>query len=226
MAKILFVEDDAALSATVTQVLKAEQFNVELSENGNDAVHRLATYEYDLVILDWNLPEVSGPEICRQFRQKGGSTPILMLTGRNSMNDKLDGFDAGADDYLTKPFNAQELVARAKALLRRPKQMEGTTLQCGKIALDTSKRMVTRNGEEITMQPLEFAVLEFLMRHPNQVFTTDTLLKRCWNADVDASIFATYTCIRRIRKKLDVPGEESIIKTIPNVGYRLEVPKE
>ncbi|HEY9717562.1 MAG TPA: response regulator transcription factor [Trichormus sp.] len=226
MAKILFVEDDAALSATVTQVLKAEQFNVELSENGNDALHRLAIYEYDLVILDWNLPEVSGPEICRQFRQKGGSTPILMLTGRNSMNDKLDGFDAGADDYLTKPFNAQELVARAKALLRRPKQMEGTTLQCGKIALDTSKRMVTRNGEEITMQPLEFAVLEFLMRHPNQVFTTDTLLKRCWNADVDASIFATYTCIRRIRKKLDVPGEESIIKTIPNVGYRLDAPKE
>jgi DNA-binding response OmpR family regulator len=226
MAKILFVEDDAALSTTVTQVLKAEQFNVELSENGNDALHRLAIYEYDLVILDWNLPEVSGPEICRQFRQKGGSTPILMLTGRNSMNDKLDGFDAGADDYLTKPFNAQELVARAKALLRRPKQMEGTTLQCGKIALDTSKRMVTRNGEEITMQPLEFAVLEFLMRHPNQVFTTDTLLKRCWNADVDASIFATYTCIRRIRKKLDVPGEESIIKTIPNVGYRLDAPKE
>jgi DNA-binding response OmpR family regulator len=226
MAKILFVEDDAALSTTVTQVLKAEQFNVELSENGNDALHRLAIYEYDLVILDWNLPEVSGPEICRQFRQKGGSTPILMLTGRNSMNDKLDGFDAGADDYLTKPFNAQELVARAKALLRRPKKMEGTTLQCGKIALDTTKRMVTRNGEEITMQPLEFAVLEFLMRHPNQVFTTDTLLKRCWNADVDASIFATYTCIRRIRKKLDVPGEESIIKTIPNVGYRLDAPKE
>jgi DNA-binding response OmpR family regulator len=226
MAKILFVEDDAALSATVTQVLKAEQFKVELSEDGKDALHRLATYEYDLVILDWNLPEVSGPEICRQFRRKGGSTPILMLTGRNAMSDKLDGFDAGADDYLTKPFNALELIARAKALLRRPKKMEGSTLQCGKISLDTTKRIVTRGGEEITMQPLEFAVLEFLMRHPNQVFTTDTLLKRCWNADVDASIFATYTCIRRIRKKLDVPGEESIIKTIPNVGYRLEAPKE
>jgi len=222
MAKVLVVEDDVALSGTVVQVLKAEQWNVELSEDGKDAQHRLATYEYDLVILDWQLPDVSGPEICRAFRSRGGSTPILMLTGRGAIEDKENGFAAGADDYLTKPFHSRELIARVKALLRRPAKMEGAVLQCGTIALDTARRVVTRDGTEITMQPLEYAVLEFLMRHPNQVFTTDTLLKRCWNADVDASIFATYTCIRRIRKKLDLPGKESIIKTIPNVGYRLE----
>lgn len=222
MGKILVVDDDHSLVANVTEWLKFEHHSVEAAYKGEEALEKLLVFDYDLVILDWDLPELSGLQICKQFRAKGKMTPVLMLTGKTSVIDKESGLDAGADDYLTKPFHPKELGARVRALLRRPVVISTALLKKGPIVLDTVKRKVTRNDEDIALQPMEFTLLEFLMRHPDQLFSTDALLRRCWPDDSEISPDAIYTCIRRLRKKLDVDGETSVVRTVHSVGYVLD----
>jgi DNA-binding response OmpR family regulator len=222
MSKILIVEDDQALSANVAEWLKSKLYTVETVFNGRDALEHLRAFDYDAIVLDWELPEMTGVEILKQFRASGGTTPIIMLTGKGTVEDKEQGFDAGADDYLTKPFHPQELSARIRALLRRPAQYTGTSITVRHITLDTAKRKVTKEGVEVALQPMEYTLLEFLMKHPDQVFSTDALMRRCWESDAEISLDAIYTCIRRIRKKVDVDGQPSIIGTVHGIGYKLD----
>ena len=222
MAKVLVVEDDEALCDTIEEWLKLEHHMAELMHNGAEALESLKAFEYDLIILDLLLPGLHGIELCRRFRGSGGTTPILILTAKDAIGERAEGLDAGDDDYLTKPFHPQELLARVRALLRRPTGYLGNVMQLGKYVIDPNNHRVTKNGEHIALQPMEFALLEFFARHPNQIFSTEALLQRVWETDADVSLDAIYTCIRRLRQKLQIDGEPSLIRTVHGVGYRLE----
>lgn len=219
MAKLLFVEDDTDLSGRVNEWLCFEHHSVECVYDGVEATERLKFYQYELVILDWDLPKKTGIEVCKEYRSRGGLTPILMLTGKGTINDKEQGLDAGADDYLTKPFHLKELSARIRALLRRPASFTGTTLKVGTLELNPSSHQLTIEGREVSLLPKEYAILEFLMRHPNEIFSPDALLNRVWNSESDASTDTVYTYIKTLRKKLQ---PNAPIKTVHGVGYKLE----
>lgn len=223
MAKILFVEDDAGLAEMVLEWLQFEHHAVEWIDNGKEGMERLRFSHYDIIILDWKLPCLSGLDICKQYRSDGGGIPIIMLTALDTISNKEIGLDAGADDYLTKPFSVKELAARIRALLRRPLRASSNILTVQSLTLDPSKYRVTKDGAELHLLPKEFALLEFLMRHPGEVFSSDALLHRVWHTDSDASSDAVRTCLKRLRKKLDNgEGEDnSIIQTVARVGYRL-----
>jgi DNA-binding response OmpR family regulator len=222
MAKILIVEDDKEFAKTVSDWLALDHHSIETSFTGGDGLNRVKTYSYDLIVLDMNLPEVPGLQILKEFRNMGGSTPVLILTGQGDIADKEAGLDTGADDYLTKPFQGRELTARVRALLRRPRDFSGTSLQQANMVLDSDKHCVIRNGEEISLVPSEFALLEFFMRHPDKVFSAETLLNRVWRDDSEATTDAVTTCVKRLRKKLDQADGPSVIRTIFRVGYKLE----
>jgi DNA-binding response OmpR family regulator len=194
---------------------------VETARSGNEGKEKLLFGKYDLVILDWVLPEISGVVLCKEFRFKGGSTPVLMLTCKGDIPDKEMGFEAGADDYLTKPFHIRELSARIKALLRRPDRFEGRLLKVRDITLDTSTHRVTKAGKEIHLHPREYSLLSFLLLHPNQIFTADALLDRLWETESESAASAIVTAIYRLRKRLDSKDTPSIIETVHGYGYRL-----
>lgn len=222
MAKILIVEDDRDLGAMVVDWLTFEHHNVEIVHNGQEGLERLQISEYDAVILDWELPGLHGIDVVRQYRGGGGITPIIMLTGKGTIGDKEAGLDSGADDYLTKPFNMKELSARLRAVLRRPAGVASNILKVRDIEMDPGKYLVKKAGVEITLLPKEFSLLEFFMRHPNQVFSSEALIQRVWNSDSEATGDAIRTCLKRLRKKLgDDNDKEPIIQTVHGVGYRL-----
>ncbi len=222
MAKILMVEDEADLAYPLKDWLSREQHLVEISDNGVDALDKLRVYKYDLIILDWMLPGTSGVDVCKRFRQSGGTTPILILTAKSQVADKETGLDAGADDYLTKPFHLKELSARVRALLRRHVQSSDAVLKAGNVIVDTLARKVTVAGNEIHLVPKEYSLLEFFARHPNQVFSADALIDRIWASDTMASPDTIRTYIKLLRKKLDSEGKDTIIRTVHGVGYKLE----
>ncbi len=221
MTKLLIVDDDLSLCNSLVELLSSVCHKVETAHNGRDALEFLLAFEYDAIVLDWEMPEISGLELLRQFREHGGHTPILMLTGKGDIEAKQLGFEAGADDYLTKPFHPQELVSRIKALLRRPPQFTGAVITVGNKILDMNTRSFTRDGIKISLKPMEFELLEFLMRHPDQVFTTEAIIRRCWDSDADISYDAIYSCITRLRKKVDAKDQTSLITTVHGMGYRL-----
>jgi DNA-binding response OmpR family regulator len=221
MAKLLLVEDDKQLAEMIASWLRREHYAIEVTHDGKDGLERLICSEYDLAIVDWNLPGMDGPEICQNYRRNKGAAPIIMLTGRASIDEKVTGFDAGADDYLTKPFNMQELGARVKALLRRGRHVDEDVLQAHGIALNPTKHSVFKNGIELSLVPKEFALLEFFMRNPQTIFTNEALFRHVWRSDSDASDTAIRTCLKRLRQKIDDGEVDSIIETIPRVGYRL-----
>lgn len=222
MAKIFIIEDDVPLVGLLSQWLTNEKHVVEYVDNGKEGLEWLRIYECDLVILDINLPGMNGFEVCRLYRDHGGIAPILMLTGRDSLNDKEAGLDLGADDYLTKPFDARELTARVRALLRRPKLHTGGTLRAGNIELNFANRRVTSNGEVVKLQPMEFALLEFLLRHPNQVFSPEALLNHVWQSGSEASADTLRTYIKTLRRKLEAAGAAGAIETVHGSGYLLK----
>ena len=222
MAKILIVEDDEHLRSDVIDYLQFEKHTVDGVADGKEADDRLKFYQYDLVILDWELPGLHGIEICKRYRAAGGLTPVLMLTGKDAISDKEQGLDSGADDYLTKPFHIKELAARVRALLRRPNTMTGTVLRIKDLALDTNTKVLTKDSVEIQLSPKEYALMDFLMRHPDEVFSQEALLERVWSSESDASVFSVYTAVKTLRKKIAKDGEKSILATVHGLGYRLE----
>jgi len=226
MAKILLVEDEDDISDLITAWLAKDHHVVEVASSGEAALDLLRVYPFDVLILDWMLPGISGVEVCRDFRTRGGTTPILMLTAKSHVNEKERGLDAGADDYLTKPFELKELSARIRALLRRPVSFSGTVLKVGSIVLDTSTHQVTKDGEELQLLPKEFALLAFFMRHPNQVFSAEALLDRVWSSDSEASPETIRTYIKRLRKKIDDKDKPSMVGTVHGVGYKLVAAEE
>ncbi len=223
MVKILVVEDDPEFAMTLVDGLNLERFTVEHSPNGSDSLELLRVAEYDMIILDWNLPGLSGIEVLKQYRAKGGKTPVLMLTGKSDVEDKERGLDTGADDYLTKPFHMRELVARVRALLRRGSVQPSNMLSVRNITLDPAKHRVTKGGAEVHILPTDFALLEFLMRNRDDIFSAETLISRVWHNDSEASAEGLRSSIRRIRKALDDSEDlsQSIIQNIARVGYRL-----
>jgi len=226
MAKILLVEDDRDLSMMVKTGLEGERHVVEVAYDGVEALHLLKTEDYDLVILDWQLPEMTGIDVLKKLRLMSKPVSVIMLTGRSGIDHKEEGMDTGADDYLTKPFDMRELHARLRALLRRPggaSGVTGNTLSVGDLELDPVKYRLTRSGKDIHLTPKDFALLEFFMRNPDHVFSVQTILSRVWSYESDASPEGLRAAIRRIRKAVDVDDDpnQSIIENVARVGYRL-----
>ncbi len=221
MAKILLVEDEADIAGLVRDWLESELHLVESVDDGRDALHCLLANSYDLVILDLLLPGLSGIEVCRQYRLKRGSTPILMLTAKTSIDDKEEGFCVGADDYLTKPFHLKELAARVRVLLRRPLTEHVLQLSVGDVVLDTIECKVLKAGQEVHLLPKEYRLLEFLLRHPNHVYSAEALFDRVWESDTNAALDTVRGHIMRLRSKLDTPGKPSFISTVRRLGYKL-----
>lgn len=222
MPKILILEDDKSLSGVLSESLQSAGHTVEVSNDGPDAATRLRAYEYDLVVLDWDVPIMSGIEVLKQYRSRGGKTPILMLTGKSKIDEKELGFDSGADDYLTKPFELREFKSRIKALLRRPKELSSQTIKIADIVLDPSLFKVTKAGKEIVLSKKEFSILEFLFRHPKQVYSADALLRCVWTAGETVGQETVKTHIKNIRAKLDTPGQPSFLTTVFGVGYKVD----
>lgn len=219
MAKILLVEDDSSLADIVKGWLSRERHQCDHVSDGNDGLSMLKLYHYDLVILDWELPNLTGVEILSQYRGRGGLTPVLMLTGRSDIEDKLSGFDHGADDYLTKPFHGRELTARINALLRRPAPLVADELVVGNYELDTNLGELKCSGKAVQLMPKEAALVEFLMKHPRQLFTVETLLNRIWPTDSEATKLAIFTTVKRLRQKLALENAEHIIRNERGRGY-------
>ncbi|MGH9552413.1 MAG: response regulator transcription factor [Terriglobales bacterium] len=223
MAKLLIVEDDRTLASTVQDWLQEEKHTIDLVETGRDALDRLMHYDYELIVLDLGLPDIDGTTICKEMRNSGGNIPVLMLTGRADIKDKQKGFDVGADDYLTKPFDLRELSARIRSLLRRPAVFVAAVLNAGAIELDTKSQAVSVAGNAVQLLPQEYMLLEFLMRHPNELFSQEALLNRVWSSESDASIDNVRLHIARLRKKLESDGQPCGITTVHRQGYKLEV---
>lgn len=223
MGKILVVEDNLELSDNIRELLESHQHNVDVCGDGVEALGYLKSYEYDAIVLDWVLPKMTGIEILKQFRAQGGVTPILMLTGRRDIDDKESGFDAGADDYLTKPFELRELAVRVKSLLRRAPNSNAPTavLKVADVELNRETKQVTKGGVEVKLMPKDFAILELFLTYPNKVFSAETLIDRLWDTSTDASPDVVRKHINRIREKIDTKGSESLIRTVHGIGYSL-----
>lgn len=223
MSKIFLVEDEPDLAKQIRDWLEREHYLIETQANGEMAYHQIRVSKYDLLILDWQLPGMSGIDICKKYRNGGGKTPVLMLTAKSSIDDREAGLDAGADDYLCKPFHMKELSARIRALLRRASGAQsGNMLHLKDITLDPSARRVTKAGAEVKLEPKEFSLLEFFLRNRNIVFSADALIDRVWESDTGISPDSIRTYIKALRKKLDNHGDPSILTTVHGLGYRLE----
>lgn len=222
MAKILLVEDDKALSEQLADWLRKEEHHtVDVAGNGTDAVLFLETYVYDAVVLDWELPECSGIHVLRTFRQNGGRTPVLMLTGRASVSDKIIGLDTGSDDYLTKPFQPEELSARLRGLMRRCHSDEfDERVRFGKVTLDAASRTAQFQNDSLKLQPAEFDLLFFLATNPDQTFTAEKLVSQAWPDNERANPASLRVCISRLRKKIADEDDDPIIENLPGQGYR------
>lgn len=222
MAKILLVEDDEALSFSAASWLRRGQHIVELQQDGNVALDFALSGDYDLLILDWELPGIPGSEICRRYRTNSGTAPIIFTTGRASIKDKQTCFDAGADDYITKPFAMEELVMRVAALLRRPAALVPEKTQIGCITLDSNSLKVTVGDETLELRPKEFKIVELLVRNPEQVFEGETIVSRLWPTDADATVYNLRPQIARLRRKFEDRGIE-LIRTVRGSGYSLNL---
>lgn len=222
MAKILVAEDDVTVALMVEQMLLSKRHIIDVVDDGKHAIDLLRSHQYELLIVDWGLPTRTGPEICQWYRASGGTGKILFLTGHDTIDDKEHGYTSGADDYLTKPFDLRELVLRVDALLRRPEHTKPDIVQAGKIAVDRQKMTALRDGVEISLTDMDFALLEFFIANPNRVFTNKMILEHVWPADSDRSADTIRIAINKLRKKIDVDNEASIIKNVHGRGYMLE----
>jgi len=222
--RVLIVEDEPKIAAYVKRGLEEEGYAVDAVSNGRDALDWALAAPYDLIVLDLMIPVVDGLSVCRQLRQRGDKTPILILTARDALDDRVTGLDAGADDYLVKPFAMKELLARLRALGRRAADVPKTpVLQVGDLALDTRKRIAQRSGKTIDLTAKEYAVLECLMRDPERVLTRTQIADHVWNYDVYNQSNVVDVYIRNLRRKIDDPFEQKLIHTVRGAGYRLAI---
>lgn len=221
--RILVIEDDHKIAGALKKGLEQEHYAVDVSYDGQDGLGQALTINYDLIILDRMLPEVDGIEICRALREKNNHSPILMLTAKDKLNDKVEGLNAGADDYLTKPFAFAELLARVRALLRRPSEVKETKLKIDDLTLDTLTFDVERSGKKIKLSSTEFALLEYLMRNPERILTKDNIISHVWDYDADILLNTVEVYIGYLRNKIDKPFPKKfqLIQTARGFGYKL-----
>jgi two-component system, OmpR family, response regulator len=219
--RVLVVEDDTRMAAAIRRGLRFEGLVVDVAGGGEEALRMIGPTEYDAVVLDVMLPDVDGFETCRRLRARGDWLPVLMLTARDAVEDRVRGLDGGADDYLTKPFSLAELVARLRALVRRGPVERPTVLEAGDLRLDPATREVWRGDREIQLSAREFGLLETLMRHPGQVFTQPQLLDAAWDLGYEQRSNVVEVYVRYLRQKIDRPFGVESIETVRGAGYRL-----
>jgi len=221
--RILIVEDEHKIANSIKKGLTQEHYAVDIAYDGKDGLDLALTEDYDLIILDRLLPEMDGLEICKKLREEKIYIPVLMLTAKGEIDDRVEGLNAGADDYLVKPFAFEELLARIKALIRRPKGNLGTTLATQDLSLNTITYEVKRGNKLIQLSNKEFALLEYLMRHPNQIITKEQIISHFWDYDSDILPNNVEVYIGYLRSKIDQPFKDSLplIHTVRGFGYRL-----
>jgi DNA-binding response OmpR family regulator len=217
--RVLIVEDEPELAEFIGRALRAATWAADLVGGGEEALSALATNPYDLVVLDLGLPDRDGFEVCRRYRAAGGRTPLLMLTARDALRDRVQGLDAGADDYLTKPFEVEELLARLRALARRPPAAQDVVLRYDDVQLDPASRTVTRAGRTLRLTSREFALLEYLIRTPERVLSRGQILDHVWDDNFDPVANAVDVLVGRVRRKLDPDGSAPLIHTLRGQGY-------
>ena len=222
--KILLVEDEVALNAFLVQALKAENHVVDSARNGEEGSFLARTNDYDVIIMDYLLPGINGLEVIKEIRSEKIWTPIIMLTVRTELDDKVASFESGADDYLTKPFSMTELSARIQALGRRPVIREEKNLSCGQITLDPENFSATKTGKTVVLTGKEYALLEFMVKHQGKVLSRTKLLEGVWDINGDPFSNTIEMHILKLRKKLN-DKKQKIISTLPGRGYKLEIPK-
>ena len=223
--RILLVEDDARVASFIRRGLREEHYTVDIAKDGEGALFLAQTGEYDLLILDLMLPKRGGLDVLRTLRKERSAVPVLILTDRDDLADKVEGLDAGADDYLTKPFRFDELLARVRALLRRRGDLVPTVLRAGDLELDALHHRVTRGGKPLDLTNREYALLEFLLRHANQVVSRTMLAEHVWEHDFDPLSNVIDVHIARLRRKIDEECSLKLLHTIRGSGYVLKDPK-
>lgn len=222
--RILVVDDDAAVAKSLDRALRLEGYQVETVGDGTAALRTLTLSPPDAVVLDLGLPDLDGIEVCRRLRLAGDDTPVLMLTARDAVNDRVQGLDAGADDYLVKPFALVELLARLRALLRRRAGTEGEVLRFGDLSLDLATREARRGERTFSLTRIEFDLLELFLRHPRQVLTREVILDRVWGYNFDSGTNSLAVYVGYLRRKTEEGGEPRCIHTVRGVGYVLREP--
>ncbi|HXW38956.1 MAG TPA: response regulator transcription factor [Acidimicrobiales bacterium] len=222
--KILVIDDDPAVSASLERALRLEGYEVRTAADGGGGLEALALAPPDAVVLDLGLPDIDGLEVCKRMRNAGNDTPVLMLTARDAVNDRVQGLDAGADDYLVKPFALAELLARLRALLRRRIGEEGEVLRFGDLELDLGTREARRGSRQFSLTRIEFDLLELFLRHPRQVLTRDLILERVWGYDFDSGTNSLAVYVGYLRRKTEEANEGRYIHTVRGVGYVLREP--
>jgi two-component system OmpR family response regulator len=220
--RVLIVEDQPKLAALLARGLREEGHAADIAERGEDAAWMALAARYDAIVLDIMLPGIDGLETCRQLRRRGVWTPVLMLTARDAVGDRVIGLDAGADDYLTKPFSFEELLARRRALNRRTPAERPVTVEVGELLLDPAAHRVWRGQTELDLSAKEFALLELLMRRPGNVLTRGQLLEGAWDMAYERRSNIVDVYIRHLREKIDRPFGSDTIETVRGVGYRLK----
>ncbi len=219
--KILVVEDEHRIAQAIKEGLEDESYAVDIAYDGDEGYRSASADEYDLIISDVMMPEMNGYEMVAKLRQDGDHTPVLMLTAKSQESDVVKGLDTGADDYLAKPFSFNVLLARIRALLRRPTQSLGETLKVGPLTLDPAAKRVEREGRVLKLSSKEFAILEFFMRNPGKILSKDTIITHVWNFDADILPNNVEVFITFLRSKIDKPFKKPLIHTVRGFGYRL-----
>jgi heavy metal response regulator len=220
--RILVVEDEKKVASFIKKGLEEEGYAIDVAADGEDGLAMALMRVHDLVILDIRLPKLDGLRVLQALRRDGVTAPVLLLTVRATIEDKVLGLDAGADDYLTKPFAFQELVARVRALLRRRAEAEPTVLRIGDLTLDPARRTVTRGGEKIDLTPREFALLDYFMRNPGRVLTRTMIAEHVWDYSFDTSTNVIDVYVNYLRRKIDAGREPKLLRTARGVGYVLQ----
>lgn len=221
--RILVVEDEPKIARAIKRGLEQESFAVDVCADGDEGLRYALDEPYDVIVLDRMLPQKDGVTVCRELREAGNQTPVLFLTAKDRVADRVEGLNAGADDYLVKPFAFEELLARVRALLRRPSQTLTEVLRHGDLSLDTQTFQVMRGGQAVQLTQREFALLEYLLRHPGRVVTKDAIIAHVWDYDADVLPNTVEVYIGYLRNKIDkpFPGSEPLIHTVRGFGYRL-----
>jgi DNA-binding response OmpR family regulator len=223
MSKILLVEDDQEVGESITTWLENESYTVEMTSSGSDASQLLENFWFDLIILDWGLPDLSGYEVLQKFRERGGNTPVIFITARADMDSKTAGLDCGADDYLPKPFSPRELLARVRAILRRPGPRTSVKeLSLANLRLHPDTGRIFIDDMEVRLSGKEFAVLSYLLQHQNQACSPRTLLKEVWESETEVTEDSVRKLVSRLRQRLSACRCQVNIKTEAGHGYTLE----
>ncbi len=219
--RILIVEDNQKLAGYIKKALEQKSYTADCVYDGEAGEKRAILCEYDLLVLDIMLPQKDGIAVCRDLREKNINIPIIMLTAKDELGDKIEGLDSGADDYLIKPFELEELLARVRALLRRPKEKKGEILTARDISVDSASYTITKGGKALPLTLKEYSVLEYMIRNKGRVLTRDQILEHCWDFAFDSFSNIVDAFIKQLRKKLN-DNNEKYIKTVRGIGYKFQ----